>query len=325
MKLAPKAGARVVLEPEWGFAGRLIYKNGVVRLFRGHILDMNHMGSAHIAKDKDFAKSLMCVRGFNTAEGETIFEDRWAKIVRSNRDISYAPSCADRLGYPVIVKPNSKAQGIGVALVSNKKELVCALEDVFKEDRVAIIERYLPGRDYRVVVLDGEIISAYQRIPLSVIGDGKNSVFYLLKRKQKDFIISGRDTKIDFDDKRIKMKLKRQGLTLKSVPAKGEKIFLLDNANLSAGGESVDVTNIIHTDFRKLAINLTKEMGLRMSGVDIMVTKGDITQSPRADNYYIIEINSAPGLGHYITTGSAQRKIVEDMYLKVLKAMGEKD
>lgn len=325
LKLAPKAGVKVVLEPEWGFAGRLIYPNGVIRLFRGHIIDMNHLGSSSIAKDKDYAKFFMAQKGYNVAEGQTVFEDSWAETVKSSRDIFYASTYAERLGYPVIVKPNSKSQGIGVTLVSNKKELTDALRDIFKEDRVAIIERYLPGKDYRVVVLDGKIISAYERTPLSVIGDGRNSILYLLEKKQKSFISLDRDTKLDFDDKRIKVKLKKQGFTLKSILQKDQKIFLLDNANLSAGGESIDITGIIHSGFQKLAINLTRDMGLRFAGVDIMVTKGDITESPKKDNHYIIEINSAPGLGHYITSGSKQKKIVEDMYLKVLKAMGKKD
>jgi glutathione synthase/RimK-type ligase-like ATP-grasp enzyme len=66
-------------------------------------------------------------------------------------------------------------------------------------------------------------------------------------------------------------------------------------------------------------------MGLRMAGVDIMVTNGNIMQNARDCGYYIIEINAAPGLDHYVTTGKAQKKKVETMYLKVLKALGKKD
>ena len=106
---------------------------------------------------------------------------------------------------------------------------------------------------------------------------------------------------------------------------KGHQVFLLDNANLSTGGDAIDVTKTIHPSFKKIAINLTRDMGLRIAGVDIMVTKGDITQDIKNCEYYIIEINAAPGLDHYVTTGKAQKKIVEDMYLKVLKALGKKD
>jgi D-alanine-D-alanine ligase-like ATP-grasp enzyme len=324
-KLAPKVGAKVVIEPEWGIAAQIIYKNGVVRSLRMYSLDLNHIASSDIAKDKDYAKFFMKKKGYPVAEGQTFFSDRWARAINSKRTISQSTKYAQRLGFPVIVKPNSQSQGAGVSLVSNASSLRQALLEVFKIDKVALVERYLPGRDYRIVVLDGKIISAYERIALSVTGDGKNSIMSLLRQKQRDFILSGRDTRINFSDQRIKIKLKNQKLTFKTILQKGEKIFLLDNANLSTGGDSVDVTNTIHDGFYKIAANLTRDMGLRIAGVDIMVTKGDITKNPKNCKYYIIEINAAPGLDHYVATGSKQRKIVEAMYLKVLKALGKKD
>lgn len=324
-KLAPKVGARAVVEPEWGIAAQLIYKNGVVRSLRMYSLDLNHIASSDIARDKDYAKFFMEKRGYPVSEGQTVFSDAWAKAIKSNRTIYYGTKYAKKLGYPLIVKPNSKSQGSGVCLVSNEKELRRALLAVFKSDKVAIIERYLPGHDYRIVVLDGEIISAYERVALSVVGDGKSSILKLLKQKQKSFIVQNRDTRINFSDIRMKIKLRKNGYALASVLKKGEKVFLLDNANLSTGGDSLDVTNAMSAGFKKVAINLTRDMGLRIAGVDIMVTKGDITQDPKKCSYYIIEINAAPGLDHYVTTGPKQKKIVEAMYLKVLKALGKKD
>jgi D-alanine-D-alanine ligase-like ATP-grasp enzyme len=325
MKLAPKIGARVVVEPQWGIVSQIIYKNGVVRSLRMYSLDLNHIASADIARDKDYAKFFMQKRGYPVAEGQTFFEDRWAQAIKSNRTIPKALSYAEALGFPVIVKPNSKSQGVGVSLVQNKKELKSALLKIFEENKVALVERYLPGRDYRIVVLDKEIISAYERIPLSVIGDGKNSILALMKEKQKHFISAGRDTRINFNDPRIKLKLKKSGITLKSVLPKDSKIYLLDNANLSTGGDSLDMTNSIHPSFRKMAIKLAREMGLRMAGIDLMIRKGDIAKNSEKSNYYIIEINAAPGLDHYVTTGKTQRKKVELMYLKVLRALGKKD
>jgi D-alanine-D-alanine ligase-like ATP-grasp enzyme len=324
-KLAPKLGARVVVEPEWGIVSQIIYKNGVVRSLRMYSLDLNHIASSDIAKDKDYAKFFMKKRGYPVAPGFTILKDNWAKNIKSKKNTSFGINCAEKTGYPLIVKPNSGSKGVDVSVTRNRKELVSALHKIFKGDRVAIVEKYLPGHDHRIVVLDKEIISAYERIALSVTGDGKRSIFALLKEKQKVFISKGRDTKINFKDKRIKDKLIKQGFSFKSIPKKDEKVFLLDNANLSTGGDSYDVTNTIHSGFKKIAVNLTRDMGLRISGVDIMVTKGNITMSPKDCEYYIIEINSAPGLDHYVTTGEKQRKIVEAMYLKVFKALGKKD
>ncbi len=321
-KLGPKIGAKVVIEPEWGIAAQIIYKNGVVRSVRMYSLDLNHIASSDIAKDKDYAKFFMEQRGYPVARGQTIFSDRWAKAIKSKNTILQGIKYAEKLKYPLIIKPNSGSQGYGVCVVENIKELKKAVAEVFKDDKIAIIEKYLPGKDYRIVVLDDEIISAYERIALSVMGDGKSSVISLLKQKQKGFIKNERDTKINFSDKRIILKLKRQGFAFRSILSKDQKIFLLDNANLSTGGDSVDVTNTIHESFKRIAVNLTRDMGLRIAGVDIMVTKGDIAQDVKHCSYFIIEINAAPGLDHYVTTGAKQKKIVEAMYLKVLKALG---
>ena len=323
--LAPKIGAKFVLEPDWNIVGQIIYPSGVVRSIRFSSMDLNSLASADIATDKGYAKFFMKKHGFPVAKGETVYSDKWAEMIKSKKNISYATLYASTLGYPLVLKPNSKSQGTGVSVVNSAKELISSLKEIFKIDKIAIIEEYMPGRDYRVVVLDGEIISAYERVALSVVGDGQKSVLSLLKEKQKMFIKKGRDTKINFNDRRIILKLKKIGYSFKTILKKSEKVFLLDNANLSTGGDSIDMTSMMHKGFKKISIDLARDMGLRMAGVDIMVTKGDITEDPKNCKYYIIEINAAPGLDHYVTTGAIQRKTVEDMYMKVLKAMGKKD
>lgn len=119
------------------------------------------------------------------------------------------------------------------------------------------------------------------------------------------------------DDPRIAAKLKRQGLTFRSVPSRGERVFLLDNANLSSGGDARDVTASVNPAFRDLAVCLTRDMNLRLCGVDLMID-GHIQESPIPGTYWVLEINAAPGLDHYAKTGKAQQQIVEELYLKVL-------
>ncbi len=116
------------------------------------------------------------------------------------------------------------------------------------------------------------------RLPLSVIGDGKSTIKKLLKTKQKSFLTSSRDTMLNFSDPRIETKLLHQNLSFKSILRKGKKIFLLDNANLSTGGDSIDVTSDVHPEFKDLAVKITSDMGLRLCGVDIMVS-GDISKN----------------------------------------------
>jgi len=317
-KLAPKLGARVLVEPEWGVVGQITFPGGKRRYFRYNTLDLNPVGASDVAKDKDYAAFFMRKLGYPVVEGKTFFSKEWAKTIGSKRDIDAAYRYARKLGLPVIVKPNSGSQGGGVALVHNKKDFYAAMRRIFKNDKIALVQRYVSGKDYRIVVLDTKIISAYERIALNVTGDGRSTISQLLRKKAKSFIASSRDTQLKLDDPRIAGKLKQQGLSMRSVPAKGKTVLLLDNANLSTGGDSIDVTDIVHPEFRKLAVRLTRDMGLRMCGVDLMID-GTIGEKPRT--YHVLEINAAPGLDHYVKGGKAQEKIVEDLYLKVLRSL----
>jgi D-alanine-D-alanine ligase-like ATP-grasp enzyme len=323
-RFGKQAGAKVLVEPTWKYAAQLTYKNGTRRYLRYLTLDLNHVGASDIAKDKDFAKFFMKKMGYPVAKGKVFFKPVFARAIGSTDSYESAERFAKKLGFPLIVKPNSLSQGSCIALVRKSSALKSALKQVFEQDRAAIVEEYRPGKDYRIVVLDNEIISAYERKALEVVGDGTHTIKQLLVAKQKLFEAKKRDTRIDSTDVRIRQALREQKKTWKSVLKDGEVLVLMPNANLSTGGESVDVTKTIHPGYKKIAIALTRDMGLRIAGVDIMVTHGDITEAPQKKNFFIIEINASPGLDHYVTTGKEQKKIVEDMYLKVLRAMAKK-
>lgn len=319
-KIAPRIGATVLIEPRWGLVGQITFRSGRHSYFRYNTLDLNPMGSSEIAKDKDYSNFFMKAMGYPIVPGSrAFFSDEWSKTIGLPRqNIDAACRHAQKLGFPVVVKPNSGSQGVGVSLVHNKREFYKAVRLVFKIDRVVLVQKVVQGRDYRFVVLDNKVISAYERIPLNVVGDGKSTIRQLLKTKQRQFVASSRDTRIKVEDTRITVKLHHQGLDLGSIPRSGHRIYLLDNANLSTGGDSVDVTEIVHSEFQKLAVNLTRDMGLRLCGVDLMVS-GDISKKP--EKFWVLEINSAPGLDHYVKLGKVQEDIVENLYLQVLRHM----
>jgi len=321
-KLAPRIGASVFLEPEWEIAGQIIFKSGKKSYFRYNTLDLNPVGASDIAKDKDYASLFMQRLGYPVVpDSKTFFSKEWAQAIRApRRRIDNAYIYAKRLGFPVVVKPNGGSQGSGVAVVHNQREFYRAMRAAFKLDRVVLVQRPVRGKDYRLVVLDNEVVSAYERISLNVIGDGKTSVRRLLQIKQSEFITAKRGTRIKMDDVRIVEKLRRQGLTFRSIPSLGEVVFLLDNANLSSGGDAIDVTANVHPAFQKLAVQLTKDMNLRLCGVDLIVD-GNISEAPVSGKYWVLEINAAPGLDHYAKTGKVQEKIVEDLYSRVLRSL----
>lgn len=317
-RVAPRIGAHVLTEPEYGFVGLVTFKNGKRVLFRDRNFNINPLASAEIAKDKGYADFFLKHYGYHTSEGQTFFSEERNRRITIKRTIGDGFEYAESLGFPVILKPNNLSQGTLVTKVYNRSEYYRAARKILRRTPVMLVQRFYSGPDYRIVVLDDEVISAYQRIPLFVVGDGRSSIRKLAARKQKYYQKIGRDTEIDIDDFRIGQKLKRQRLHLDSIPGKSEQVYLLDNANLSTGGDAIDVTQAIHPDFKRLAVNITKDMGLRMCGVDI-ITSAEINL-PMSD-YVVIEINSAPGLDNYASMGVEQQERVDELYLKVLKAL----
>lgn len=316
-KIAAQIGAVVIVDPEYEFVGHITFKNGNKACFSNSKLNINGFGSAEIAKDKAYSNFFLKQFGYKTTEGQTFFSKKLCEKIASKRDIDAGFEYAKELGFPVIVKPINLSQGKFVVKAYNKTEYYQVAKKILRITPGFIVERFYPGSDYRIVVIDDEVIAVYQRVPLCVVGDGKSTILELLQQKEEDFIANGRKKIIDFNDFRIKRKLQRQKLKFESIISQNTVVYLLDNANLSSGGDGVDFTETIHSDFKKLAINVTKDMGLRLSGLDIITD--DITQP--MNNYVIIEVNGSPSLTHYASIGETQVKRVEDLYFKILKAL----
>jgi len=316
-RIAPRIGATVLFEP-WGYAGQITFKDGQRAYFKGSSIGLNRIAPADIAKDKDFANFFMASMGYRTIPGEKFFRSDWAETINSDQNIDAALAYAQEIGFPLIVKPNSGSQGRGVARVGNEQEFLRAINVIFEMDRIALVQTLVPGKDYRFVVLDDRIISAYERIPLNVTGDGVHTILQLLENKQRYFNSIGRDTKIQSDDPRIAETLALRRMILDSVLEKSQNVPLLSNANLSSGGDAVDVTDQVSEELKSLCVKLTADMGLRLCGVDLMLQEGI---QGNVANYYILEINAAPGLDHYANIGEKQERVVEDLYLEILKSM----
>ncbi|BAY98218.1 RimK domain-containing protein ATP-grasp [Tolypothrix tenuis PCC 7101] len=312
-KVVEQIGAVLVLDPECKYVGHITFKNGKKTVFRSTHFSLNGFGAAELAKDKGSSSFFLNHFGYKVPEGKTFFNEKLCKQIETLRNIDDGFNYAKYLGMPVIVKPLNLSQGRFVTKVYNKREYYQVAKKILQITPGLIVERFHIGNDYRIVVLDQEVMVAYQRIPLFIVGDGESTVLELLHQKQE--ILNQHSRKIiDFEDFRIAQKLKRQKLAFESVLPPGNIVYLLDNANLSSGGDAVDLSDIIHPDFKKLAINITKDMGLRLAGVDIITS--DITM-PMVD-YTIIEVNGSPGLLNYASLGELQTRRVENLYLKVL-------
>lgn len=320
-RAAARIGAQLLVEPEWGCVGQVLYPSGVRRYFKLSTLDLNTMGASEIARDKGYARFFLKSMGYPVAEGRTFLSPRWARELKTaGRGIDEAWQYARTLGLPVFVKPNALSRGVAVAKVHNRRDFYWAAREAARRDKAFLVEAALTGQDYRFVVLDGETISAYERVRLGVTGDGVSTMRDLLTAKAAKFQSEGRLETIVPADRRIVSNLKRRNMTLETILPPDVSIPLLDNANLSAGGTSIDVTQIVHPDYRDLAARIAHDMGLRLVGVDLMIN-GSITDPPANGSYWVIEVNSAPGLDHYAAMGDTQQGIVDDLYFRVLRAM----
>ncbi|NMB56516.1 ATP-grasp domain-containing protein [Candidatus Beckwithbacteria bacterium] len=222
--------------------------------------------------------------------------------------------------HKVVLKPNDNIGGKGI-LVSpkNKEEFVWGFKNALKNTRLdkrVLVEDFIKGVDYRVLVLGEKVIAAAQRLPPFIIGNGKDSIRTLIRKenkKRKDTLL--KNIKIDNDLKSYLLKYK---LSIDSILKRGKKLFLRDNCNLSTGGITIDKTEDIHPDNINIAIKAVKTLGLKLAGVDIITQ--DISQSMLENGGIINEINSPPGLRiHYCVIEGKVRDVALDIQKYILE------
>jgi D-alanine-D-alanine ligase-like ATP-grasp enzyme len=313
-------------EERYGYAVRITYADGGIRLTFGNDVGLNPGAACDVVSDKDYAKSFLRRRGVACPRGSAFCLPWWADEIRGSLqrlDVSAiattdeVEACAEALGYPVYVKAANGSKGSGVWRCDDGDELTQAVADLdARRVKVALVEETIPLPDYRLVFLDGALISAYERVPLSVVGDGTSSIAKLLARLQERFDDEGRDTRIAVSDPRIVRRLSRAGLTLETVPERRRTVRLHDISNLSAGGVARDVTTVVAPRWTGLGAEIAHTFALRFCGVDLCCS--DITAADA--DYSVLEVNAAPGLDHYAAVGPEQTAVVRDLYRRVFAA-----
>ena len=221
-----------------------------------------------------------------------------------------ALKAAQELGYPLVIKPDNGNQGKGVSLnLQSSEEVKKAYALAAAYSPRVMIESYLEGRHYRLLVVNKRLVAAAERIPALVTGDGVHTVAELIERENQNPLRGdGHEkalTKIPVDQITNEV-LRRQGLTLKTIVPRGQKVLLRDNANLSTGGTACDVTAEVHPKQAELAVRAAALIGLDIAGVDLVMQ--DIKLPPDRQEGGIIEINAAPGLRMHLypTRGTAR-------------------
>ncbi|NLM97783.1 MAG: cyanophycin synthetase [Halanaerobiaceae bacterium] len=211
------------------------------------------------------------------------------------------------LGTPLAVKPYNSNHGKGVSLnINNWYELKKAFYRAQKYSEKVIVEKYLEGKDYRLLVIGNKLVAASERIPPYVIGDGVSSIGELIncinRSPDRGTGHEKRLTRIKIDDM-LRSCLREQGFSLESIPAKGQKINVRYNGNLSTGGTARDVSEEVHPLNAGLAVRAAQIVGLDIAGIDIVAV--DIRVPLYQQKGAIIEVNAAPGIRmhHYPEEG----------------------
>ncbi|HWJ93560.1 MAG TPA: Mur ligase family protein, partial [Telluria sp.] len=239
-----------------------------------------------IASDKQLTKTLLEQAGVPVPSGATV------------TSLEDAQRIARRLGCAVTVKPLDANQGKGVTTCcATPEEVERAFEHARRYGRHAIVEQFLAGRDYRVLVTGSKIAAASWRRPPCVTGDGKRSVRELVEVENLNPARGAGHTniltKIPLDALAEAM-LAKQGYGLESVPPAGVTVDLRGNANLSTGGTAEDVTDLLPQETRDICVRAARTIGLDVAGIDIVCE--DIAKPLREQRGGIIEVNAAPGI-----------------------------
>jgi cyanophycin synthetase len=261
-----------------------------------------------IVQDKFLTKTLLQRAGIPVPAG---------KVVKSAAE---ALEILNETKGPFAVKPLDAQQGKGITLgVNTSEEMVKAFERAREIKPEVLIEKFIDGKDFRVLVVNNKVVAAAQRVAAHIIGDGRSTIQELIDRENENPLRGlGHEkpmTKIKIDEILLSF-LARTGLNLNSIPFSREEIYLRDTANLSTGGSAIDVTDKIHQDIRFLCERAARIVGLDVCGVDLIAE--DISK-PIEQDLGVVELNASPGLRmHAFPSQGKERdvgaQIIEHLY-----------
>ena len=319
-RLGPSTGAIVDAAIARGIPWRRLTQGSMVqfgwgarqRRIQAAEVDTTSAVSESIAQDKDLTKKLLLAAGVPVPVGQPVdtVDEAWA--------------VAEKIGLPVVVKPQDGNQGKGVTVnIVSRDHLELAFKAAAEYGEV-MVEKFLPGNDYRLLVVGSQMVAAARRDPPQVIGDGVHKVRELVEivnadpRRGEGHSTSL--TKIRLDDIAI-ARLNVQGLTAESVPDKGRRVILRNNANLSTGGSATDVTDDVHPEMAARAVAAAQMVGLHICGVDVVCES--VLRPLEEQNGGVVEVNAAPGLRMHLTPSYGKGRAVGDAMVANLFPHGQ--
>lgn len=231
----------------------------------------------------------------------------------------------DKIGFPIVIKPLDGNHGRGISInITNIEDAKSGMEHAKKVSRKFIVERYVTGYDFRVLVIDNKLVAAAKREPANVIGDGKHTIQELIDMTNKDprrgYGHENVLTEITVDRDSLDL-LEKKNYTLETIPEKKEIVYLKSTANLSTGGTSTDVTDMMHPENIFLCERISRVIGLDICGIDIMAS--NLTQPLKENGGVILEVNAAPGFRMHLAPAEGLPRNVASPVIDMLYPPGK--
>jgi cyanophycin synthetase len=267
-----------------------------------------------IACDKEETKNLLEAAEIPVPRGV---------VIRTEQGLQEA---IDKFGYPLVIKPIDGNHGKGnTTNITTWAQAIQAFEAAKSYSRSVIVERFIVGFDFRILVINYKFICAALRTPASVIGNGVHTIQHLIDETNKDprrgFGHEKVLTQITIDQFTQKM-LDEKEYTLETIPPAGELVLLKPTANLSTGGTSTDVTDLVHPDNIFTCERIARIIGLDICGIDIMAAD---LQNPISQNGgAVLEVNAAPGFRMHIEPAEGLPRNVAEPVVDMLFPQGSK-
>jgi D-alanine-D-alanine ligase-like ATP-grasp enzyme len=299
------------LDPETGWLW-LLERGDQTKVLHGAHTRLNDHAAAVLALDKSHTAMVLEHYGVRVpvsarclAPGE-VLDALGGDPYPGQRGLGAALTLAERAGYPLVVKPNRGSRGRAVSLAVDEPSLADAVAQAWKIDRIALVQLPVPGFDLRIDVLDGELLLAYVRRPLELVGDGRSSLIELHERTDVRALEPTFAAKLRASAPWIDT-LRDAGLTPSSVLASGQRLEFrttIYNLHRCCVGELV---RDLPQHWITLTVQIAEYLNLRHCGVDLrvpMLPGGDpLTQS--VEQATVLEVNASPAVGQIAKLGGA--------------------
>ena len=280
--------------------------------FRATMTDHTSSIAVDIASNKDETKRLLEDAAIPVANGVCIaYEEDLESAIK-------------KINFPLVFKPLDGNHGKGASINVKTLEEATAFHHAKKYSRKIIVEKFISGFDFRILVINNKFIAAALREPAHVIGDGVSTIRQLVDTENKDprrgYGHENVLTEISIDRETTEQ-LSKKNYTVETILEKNEQCYLKGTANLSTGGTSTDITDTVHPHNIFIFERISRIIGLDICGIDIMGI--NLSEPLESNGAVVLEVNAAPGFRMHLAPANGLPRNVAAPVIDMLYPPGK--